>query len=42
MDKSKVSLKQIYKDFKLRYNVNEARKFLDLDKNTPKGEVNNQ
>ena len=42
MDNTKVSLKQIYKDFQLRYNVNEARKFLNLDKNTPRKDVNNQ
>ena len=42
MDNTKVSLEQIYKDFQLRYNVNEARKFLNLDKNTPRKDVNNQ
>lgn len=38
--KKRLTLKQIYKDFGLRYDVREARKLLDLPKNTPKAEVN--
>lgn len=42
MEKTKVALTQIYKDFQLRNNVNEARKFLNLDETIPRKEVNNQ
>ncbi len=40
MSSGKLTLRQIYKDFKLRYDVREARKFLELNKSTPKTEVN--
>ena len=36
----RITLRQIYKDFGLRYDVREARKLMDLPKNTPKQEVN--
>lgn len=38
--KKKLTLKQIYKDFGLRYDVREARKLMDLDKSVSKKEVN--
>ena len=38
--KKKLTLKQIYRDFGLRYDVREARKLMDLPKDTPKKEVN--
>lgn len=38
--KKRLTLKQIYKDFGLRYDVREARKLMDLEKNVPKAEVN--
>jgi hypothetical protein len=41
MPSKKLTLKQIYKDFGLRYDVREARKLLDLDKSVSKKEVNN-
>ena len=40
MTSKKLTMKQIYKDFKLRYDVREARRFLELSKSTPKTEVN--
>ena len=40
MTSKKLTLKQIYKAFNLRYDVREARRFLDLTKSTPKTEVN--
>ena len=40
MPSKKLTLKQIYKDFGLRYDVREARKLLDLDKSVSKKEVN--
>ena len=40
MPSKKLTLKQIYKDFGLRYDVREARKLLDLEKNVSKKEVN--
>jgi hypothetical protein len=36
----RITLRQIYKDFGLRYDVREARKLMDLPINTPKQEVN--
>jgi len=38
--KKKLTLKQIYSDFGLRFDVREARKLMDLPKDTPKKEVN--
>lgn len=38
--KKKLTLRQIYKDFGLRYDVREARKLMDLDKSVSKKEVN--
>ena len=40
MPSKKLTLKQIYKDFGLRYDVREARKILDLEKDVSKKEVN--
>jgi len=40
MPSKKLTLKQIYTDFGLRYDVREARKLLDLEKNVSKKEVN--
>ena len=36
----KLSLKEVYKDFGLRYDLREARKLLDLPKNTPRKVIN--
>ena len=41
MTSKKLTLKQIYKAFNLRYDVREARRFLEMTKSTPKTEVNN-
>ncbi len=38
--KKKLTLKQIYKDFGLRYDIRQARKLMGLDKSVPKAEVN--
>ena len=40
MPSKKLTLKQIYKDFGLRYDVREARKLMDLDNSVSKKEVN--
>ena len=40
MTSKKLTLKQIYKAFNLRYDVREARRFLEVTKSTPKTEVN--
>ena len=36
----RITLRQIYNDFGLRYDVREAKKLLELPKDTPKSEVN--
>ncbi len=38
--KKKLTLRQIYKDFGLRYDIREARKLMGLEKSVPKREVN--
>ena len=40
IDKKMTKIKSIYKAFGLRYDVREARKFLELPKTTPKKQVN--
>ena len=40
IDKKMTKLRTIYKEFGLRYDVREARKFLQLPKTSPKKQVN--